>query len=97
MIQAANTSKITPPRLHKILDRPRLMERLEQNTDKRVILILGQAAQGKSTMAAAYVQRSPIPAAWVTLDSQDADPVNLFYSTVNAFQYVFKEKDFSTL
>ena len=58
-----NISKITPPRVHNILDRPRLMERFEHNTDKRVMLILGQAAQGKSTLAASYVQRSQIPAA----------------------------------
>jgi len=97
MKQVVNTSKTTPPHLHNILYRPHLMEHLERNMDKRVILIMGQAAQGKSTMAASYVQRSKIPAAWVTLDSQDADPVNLFYSIVNAFQYVFKKKEFSTL
>ena len=92
-----NISKITPPRLHNILDRPRLMERLEHNTDKRVILILGQAAQGKSTMAASYVKRSKIPAAWVTLDRQDADPVNLFYAIVQAVQHVHAADDFSLL
>lgn len=97
MIQAVNTSKITPPRLHNVLDRPRLMERLENNTDKRVILIVGQAAQGKSTMAASYVQRSQIPAAWINFDMEDSDPVNLFYSIVQAVQYVYKGDDFSTL
>ena len=55
-----NIAKITPPRLSQVLDRHRLIQRLEQNQDKRLILILGQAAQGKSTLADSYVRLSQI-------------------------------------
>jgi len=41
-----------PPRFPHILKRPRLLERLEQQRDKKLILILGQGAQGKSTLEA---------------------------------------------
>ena len=46
MQHSTNISKIIPPRLPPILHRRRLNEFLEQNRKKRLILILGQAAQG---------------------------------------------------
>ncbi len=63
MKPAVSISKITPPSVPHILDRPRLIERLIQNRDKKLILILGQAAQGKSTLAVSYVKASQIPSA----------------------------------
>lgn len=56
-----SVSKITPPRLPKILYRSRLLKLIEQNRDKKLLLILGQAAQGKSTLAASYVHDLEIP------------------------------------
>ena len=97
MKQYINISKITPPRLPHILHRSRLIDRLENNKNKRLILILGQAAQGKSTLAASYVTASTIPSAWVNLSKDDSDPVNLFYSMIHALQYVLKDIDLSTL
>ena len=55
MKTSLNIAKITPPRLPQVLERPRLIERLEQNQDKKLILILGQAAQGKSTLQAPWL------------------------------------------
>lgn len=72
-----NISKITPPYLPQILPRPRLLDLLEKNKDKKLILILGQAAQGKTTLAASYVKTSKIPTAWLNLDQPDSDPINL--------------------
>ena len=90
-----NISKITPPCLPKILQRSRLIERLEKNKDKRLILILGQAAQGKSTLAASYFNTLETPTAWLNLGKDDSDPVNLFYSILHSIQHVLKEIDLS--
>jgi ATP/maltotriose-dependent transcriptional regulator MalT len=92
-----NIAKITPPRLSQVLDRHRLIRRLEQNQDKKLILILGQAAQGKSTLAASYVQRSKILSAWINLSKEEADPVNLFQVLVQSLQYALPEVDLSVL
>jgi LuxR family transcriptional regulator, maltose regulon positive regulatory protein len=62
-----------------------------------LILILGQAAQGKSTLAASYIAVTDVPSAWVNLEKEDGDPVNLFYSLVFAFQHILKQVDFSRL
>ena len=50
-------SKITPPQLTNTLPRPRLLNLLKKNSDKKLILILGQAAQGKSTLAASFLEQ----------------------------------------
>jgi len=92
-----NLAKITPPRLSHIVERPRLIKRLEQNQDKKLILILGRAAQGKSTLAASYAQRSRIPFSWTNLSPDEADPVNLFHLLVQSCQHALPEADLSTL
>ncbi|MEA3435397.1 MAG: BTAD domain-containing putative transcriptional regulator [Thermodesulfobacteriota bacterium] len=97
MKPAVNITKITPPRLPIILYRSRLIDCLEKNKDKRLIFILGQAAQGKSTLAGSYVNTSDIPSAWINLGKEDSDPVNLFYSIAHALQHVLKDIDFSPL
>ena len=88
-----STSKITPPHLPNVLYRPRLLNLLEKNKDKKLILIIGQAAQGKSTLAASYVATSKIPCAWINLGKEDSDPVSLFYLVVYSLQYALKEID----
>ena len=92
-----NISKITPPTLPKILRRPRLQNLLEKHKDKKLILILGRAAQGKTTLVASYVKTSKTPSAWITLEKEDSHPFPLFYAIVKSLQQVLKEIDFSHL
>src|SRR5512135_3207187 len=92
-----NISKIVPPRAAQILLRPRLVESLTQNEDKKLTLILGQAAQGKSTLALSFVQASPVPSAWLNLDPEDSDPVNFFYLLIHALQRALPDVDLSPL
>ena len=79
-------SKTTPPRLFRIVHRPRLIDCLESHKEKKLTLILAQAAQGKSTLAASYVETSKLPSAWMNLDPEDSDPANLFHLLIHAFQ-----------
>lgn len=90
-------SKITPPHLPNIVYRSRLLRLLENNQDKQLILILGQPAQGKSTLVASYVKRSKIPSAWMNLDRDDGDPEKLFHLIVYSLQYALKEINFDDL
>jgi ATP/maltotriose-dependent transcriptional regulator MalT len=92
-----NHTKISPPRLLNILPRPRLLDLLNKNKDKRLFFILGQAAQGKSTLAASYAASQELPVAWLNLDQSDSDPVNLFHWLINAFEHTFPNRDFSFL
>jgi LuxR family maltose regulon positive regulatory protein len=97
MKPAVSISKISPPSFPHILDRPRLIDRLSQNRDKKLILILGQAAQGKSTLAVSYVKASVVPSAWINLGPEDSDPVNLFYLLVHSLQQAVKDVDLSPI
>lgn len=90
-------SKILPPDLPPIVRRSHLFDLLDKNRDKKLILVLGQAAQGKTTLLASYVRQSKIPSAWVNLGQEDSDPVNLFLAIVHAFQYVLKDLNLSPL
>lgn len=87
--------KFTPPRLPRIVERPRLNRRLEKRQGKRVILVSGQAAQGKSTLVAAYLNRCGARTAWLHLDREDSDHVNLYYLLVHALQFAFPRLDLS--
>jgi len=97
MKPSISISKISPPDLPRIVYRYHLFDLLEKNRDKKLILVLGQTAQGKTTLLASYVQQSKIPSAWVNLGQEDSDPVNLFLAVVHAFQYALKDFDFSLL
>jgi len=92
-----NISKIKPPDLPQILYRPRLINLLEKNKDKKLILILGQAAHGKSTLIASYVTTSKVLSAWLNLDKEDSNPVNLFYLIVQSLRHTLKDNNFSHL
>ena len=94
---SVNISRVTPPYLPQILHRPRLVNLIEENKDKKLILILGQAAQGKTTLAACYVKTSDIPSAWVNLDKSESDPITLFHLIIQSLRQALKDINFSDL
>ena len=60
------------------LPRPRLYKVLERYSRYRVILVTGQAAQGKSTLTAAFLRTRPEKSLWFHLDPASADHGALF-------------------
>ena len=60
-------------------------------------LLLGQAAQGKSTLGAAYVETLGKPLAWANLNSNESDPANLFYLIVASLQEALNDVDLEPL
>jgi ATP/maltotriose-dependent transcriptional regulator MalT/DNA-binding SARP family transcriptional activator len=96
-VTQVSLSKITPPQLTNTLPRPRLLNLFKKNTDKRLILILGQAAQGKSTLAASFLEQVPFPSAWVNLGPEESDPVNLFQALVRSLEQALSGGDWSSL
>jgi LuxR family maltose regulon positive regulatory protein len=86
MVDPRTISKITLPDLSRAIPRPRLIQRAIDAGAARMILITGQAAQGKSTLAA-EIARQPGPAcAWMHLDPPDSDPVNFFHLLVHSLK-----------
>ena len=96
MQSSVHISKIIPPQYSHILPRPRLVKSLEEQQDKQLILVLGQAAQGKSTLVASYVNTSPVPSAWVNLGPEDTDAATLYYLLGHALHRVVPEVNISS-
>ncbi len=90
-------SKIVPPQLPDIVHRPRLHRFVQKNKNKRLILIQGQAAQGKSTLAASCVQTVLPETAWVNLDPEDSEASHLFHVLVHSFKQCMEWLDISKL
>jgi|GEM_PF-2638105 len=71
--------------------RKRLLERLTQAEDKRLVAITGPAGSGKSILLAQhFAARSETGAAigWITLDHADADPALLLNGFIRALEPV---------
>lgn len=74
---SVNISEIIPSQSPHGLPRLRLLHLLDGNRNKKLILILEQAAQGKTTLAASWLQSSKTPFACVNLDDGNSDAARL--------------------
>jgi len=68
------TKFLVPRARPDFLPRPRLLDWLEANADKRLTLLSAPAGYGKTTLLADFINASSLPFAWYTLDAQDSDP-----------------------
>ncbi len=90
------TGKYAVPKVSDIVVRDRLFELINQNSDKRLFLILGQAAQGKSTLIASYLTHGPdwnnngyqTCTIWLHMNRRESDHVKLFEMIFNAFSKI---------
>ena len=82
--------KITPPsRRPEIVSRPRLIEKLHEQFDKKLILLVAPAGYGKSTILLDLATSSEIPVCWLTLDSLDQEPQRFLTYIVASIAYRF--------
>ena len=95
MDSARNISKTVLPDLSRTIARPRLIRQIGNAGTPRVILITGQAAQGKSILAAEMIRRHGHLAAWMHLDAADSDPVNFFHLLAHALKATSPSLDIS--
>ncbi len=68
------TKFLVPRPRPDFLPRPRLLDWLESNADKRLTLLSAPAGYGKTTLLADFINASDSAFAWYTLDAQDSDP-----------------------
>jgi LuxR family maltose regulon positive regulatory protein len=68
------TKFLVPRARPDFLPRPKLLDWLEVNFDKRLTLLSAPAGYGKTTLLADFINASSLPFAWYTLDAQDSDP-----------------------
>ncbi|MBN8639576.1 MAG: helix-turn-helix transcriptional regulator, partial [Anaerolineae bacterium] len=73
---------IPPPRLG-VVERSRLIERLNEGLHRKLTLISAPAGFGKTTLVSAWIAGCVQPVAWLSLDEGDNDPTR-FLAYLNA-------------
>lgn len=71
-----------------LVERPRLLEKLDQAVNSKLILVTAPAGYGKTTMVASWLAKRNKPVAWVSLDQSENDPLMFFAYVVGALQTV---------
>lgn len=87
------TKLYIPPPPAKVVVRPRLVERLNEELHRKLTLISAPAGFGKTTLVSEWVasrkQREPlIRVAWLSLDEGDNDPTRFLTYLVTALQTI---------
>ena len=79
-----NPAKFYPPSTGHTLRRQRLLQRLQKNQDKNLWWVMGQAAQGKTTLIASWASLSRQGTVWLDIDPNDSLLENFFLSLVQS-------------
>ena len=82
-------ARLAPPRVRPgIVERGRIFRRLETGWSASLTLVVAPAGYGKSVAAKGWLAHHGHPAAWVTTDAGDNDPVRLWTSIATAVEQV---------
>ena len=71
-----------------LVSRPRLAERLEEGLGQGLVLVCAPAGYGKTVLLADWARHSRRPAAWLSLDAGDNDPVRFWRHLVAALYQI---------
>ena len=84
-------SKFRPPKLMPgLVRRSRLLDELDRGDQVRLALVVGPAGAGKTMLAADWLAARPErPAAWLSCDAADADPLRFVAAIIEAARYGF--------
>src|SRR6266487_1883227 len=71
-----------------VVNRPRLLERLNEGLHRKLTLISAPAGFGKTTLVSEWVEGIERPTAWLSLDEGDNDPARFLAYLVAALQTI---------
>lgn len=80
------TKLYVPPPRPNLVQRPHLMERLNEGIDRKLTLISAPAGFGKTTLLSEWIHQSETPVAWISLDKGDSDPIQFIKYVITALQ-----------
>jgi LuxR family maltose regulon positive regulatory protein len=72
-----------------LVNRPRLLNKLADAPNRRLILISAPAGFGKSTLLCQWLNDAPVQAAWLSLDEDDNDLLTFLNYLIAAIRTVF--------
>jgi LuxR family maltose regulon positive regulatory protein len=69
-----------------LLQRPRLLQALNEATQRELVLVCAAAGYGKTSLLAGWARTERRPVAWLSLDRTDNDPVRFWRYVVAAIE-----------
>ena len=82
------TKLYVPPLRPEMVSRPRLLAQLNEGLHRKLILISAPAGFGKTTLISEWLAWCERPAAWLSLDAGDSDPIRFLTYLVAALQTI---------
>jgi ATP/maltotriose-dependent transcriptional regulator MalT/class 3 adenylate cyclase len=83
------SARLRPPRPRtRLVDRPHLMQQLQQGMERPLTLVSAPAGFGKTTLLAQWLAERSMPAAWLSLEPEDNDPTRFLSCVLAALQTV---------
>ncbi|MCB0228464.1 MAG: hypothetical protein KDH90_04925, partial [Anaerolineae bacterium] len=90
------TKLYRPPVTPDMESRADLLKRLGHQTLRPLTLISAPAGYGKTTLASMWLEASPYPSVWISLDEADKDPRIFTSYLVSGIQRVFPDANLKT-
>ncbi len=82
------TKLLIPPIRPKLVERPRLVERLNAGLAHRLVLVSAPAGFGKTTLLSEWATGAGQPIAWLSLDGEDNDPARFLIYLLAALKQI---------
>jgi LuxR family maltose regulon positive regulatory protein len=81
------STKLHVPRVpSRLLSRPHVFQRLDRGLERPLTILAAPAGFGKTTSLCAWLQHTLTPAAWVSLDAGDNDPIQFWTYALTALE-----------
>ena len=85
------TKLYRPPTRDGLVNRPRLLTRLDASIDQPITLITAPAGYGKTTLVTNWLDAAGLPHAWLSLDENDSELATFVAYLVAAVRQAFPE------
>lgn len=87
----AITKILRPGKRAALLQRPRLINFLHENIERKLLLVSAAAGYGKTSLLIDFAHETALPVCWYSLDASDADPKVFLESIVASLGRVFPD------
>lgn len=88
-INIVPTKVIIPKRTPGVVRRPRLLDFLHENLERKLLLVTAPAGYGKTTLLVDFASDVDFPVCWYTLDEGDRDPSTFMAHLVASIRQKF--------
>jgi len=86
-----STKLYIPPIRSDLVARPRLVQRLDAKSNRKLTLVSAPAGFGKTTLLSEWIHEQKQDAAWISLDKGDNDPARFLAYFISAFHTIEHE------